>query len=50
MWKYPELNYVRFRIHTEKDHFRLYKNATNQIFTFISSKVAYVTKNLAYQV
>ena len=34
-------NYVKFRIHYEKDHLCFYKISTNQTLTFISSKLVY---------
>ena len=42
------LNYAEFRI--KKDNLCFYKTFTNQIFPFISSKVVYFKKHLAYQV
>ena len=43
------LNNVVISIHTEKNHLYFYKISTNQTFTFISSKVVYFKKHLAYQ-
>ena len=39
------LNYVEFRIHTEKKS--SLQNSTNQTFIFMSSKVVYFNKHLA---
>ena len=34
-------------MHTEKDHLCIYKNSTNQVFTFVSCK-GYFKKDLTY--
>ena len=49
IWKYAKLSYVEFRIHTEND-LCFCKSSANQTFTFMSSKLVYFKKHLAYQV
>ena len=41
---------MEFRIHALKGHFCFYKNSAIQTFPFISRKVVYLKKHLAYQV
>ena len=46
---YLKINSVEFRIHVLKNHLCFYKNSTIQTLTFISSKIVYFKKYLAYQ-
>ena len=44
------VNHVVISIHIEKNHLCFYKISGNQTFTFISSKVVYFKKHVAYHV
>ena len=45
-----KMNHMELLMHVEKDYLCFYENSTNQTLTFISNKVVYLKKHLAYKV